>query len=192
MIAARASTPAIGAAIVDAVERREQAVAALGINLTGNNPGPENIRGGVTTIEEKALGAISKTGRSPIAGLLPMSEHPPGPGLYLMDASSFAPESMTGFVASGAQMIVFTTGAGNSICSLVAPTVKVSGNPASAGRLAEQIDFDASPLAGGTADVKDHLRQFIHAIVDHASGTLTWGEILGEGEEAFARIRASL
>src|SRR5690606_25696484 len=101
IVASRAATPEIADAIVGAVLRREGEVAKLGVDLTGNNPGPENLRGGLTTIEEKALGAISKTGTRPVNGLLGMSEAPSGPGLFLMDAPSFAPESMTGFVASG-------------------------------------------------------------------------------------------
>ena len=69
---------------------------------------------------------------------------PRGPGLFLMDTPYFSPESMTAMVAGGAQVVVFTTGAGNSYCSAIAPTMKISANPATIAHLAEQIDFDAS------------------------------------------------
>ena len=87
LLARRAATPAVGAAIVAAVERREAAVAAAGIDLTGNNPGAENIRGGLSSIEEKSLGAIAKGGTRPIAGCSALAEAPPDPGLYVMDAA---------------------------------------------------------------------------------------------------------
>src|SRR5438132_9543333 len=85
--------------------------AATGTDLTGNNPGAENIRGGLSSIEEKSLGAIAKGGSRRIAGLLAVAEAPPGPGVYVMDAPGFSPESMTGFAAGGAQVMLFTTGA---------------------------------------------------------------------------------
>src|SRR6185503_16920005 len=100
-----------------------------GGDLRAQNPGPQNKAGGLTTIEEKALGAISKGGNQPIQGLLQPTERPRGPGLFLMDTPYFSPESMTAMVAGGAQIVVFTTGAGNSYCSLVAPTLKMSAHP---------------------------------------------------------------
>ena len=115
VLARRAVRPEIGAAIVAAVKRRESAVAATGVDLTGNNPGAENIRGGLSTIEEKSLGAIAKSGSRPIAGLLGIAEVPSAPGLYVMDAPGFSPESMTGFAAAGAQVMMFTTGAGQQL-----------------------------------------------------------------------------
>ncbi len=80
ILARRAVRPEIGDAIVDAVHQRESAVAAAGVDLTGNNPGAENIRGGLSSIEEKSLGAIAKGGSRPIAGLLGIAEAPRGPG----------------------------------------------------------------------------------------------------------------
>src|SRR4030095_7980185 len=103
------------------VARREKEVAATGVDLTWNNPGAENIRGGLSSIEEKSLGAIAKGGSRPIQGLLQLAQTPPGPGLYVMDAPGFSPESMTGFAAAGAQLMLFTTGAGNSFCNALAP-----------------------------------------------------------------------
>jgi altronate dehydratase len=115
--------------------RREAAVAATGFDLTGNNPGAENIRGGLSTIEEKSLGAVAKGGTRPIAGVLAIAEEPRAGGLYLMDAPAFSPESLTGFAASGANVMLFTTGAGNSFCNALAPTIKVSGRPDTVARL---------------------------------------------------------
>ncbi len=178
--------------MVAAVLRREEEVARLGIDLTGNNPGPENIRGGLSTIEEKSLGAVAKAGTRLFDGFVPMAAPCPRPGLYGMDALSFAPESMTGFVAGGANVIMFTTGAGNSLCSLLAPTIKISGNPKASHRLSEQIDFDAGDILEGRADIDDEAGRLVDLLLSVASGTRTLGEIFMEGDEAFGRMGGSI
>ena len=126
VLAERAATPAIGEAIVDAVARRERWAAESGEDLTGNNPGAENIRGGLSSIEEKSLGAIAKGGSRPVRGVVPHAAPIPGPGLWVMEGPAFSPPSVTGFVAGGCTMTMFTTGPGNSYCDALAPTVKVT------------------------------------------------------------------
>jgi altronate dehydratase large subunit len=182
----------VGEKIVKAVIDRESTVTAAGVDLTGNNPGAENIAGGLSTIEEKSLGAIAKTGTGPIVDLLDFCQRPERSGLYLMDGPSFSPESMTGFVASGTQLILFTTGPGNSYCSLLAPTIKVGANPASCINLTEQLDFDASNVLLARQSLDEAADALFADIVDFASGTLTWGEATGQGSECFMRIGASL
>lgn len=182
----------VGEKIVKAVIDRESTVTTAGVDLTGNNPGAENIAGGLSTIEEKSLGAIAKTGTRPIVDLLDFCQRPERSGLYLMDGPSFSPESMTGFVASGTQLILFTTGPGNSYCSLLAPTIKVGANPASCMNLTEQLDFDASNVLLARQSLDEAADALFADIVDFASGTLTWGEATGQGSECFMRIGASL
>jgi altronate dehydratase large subunit len=192
LLARRARNPSIGTKILKAVEERETLAATSGRSLTGNNPGEENIRGGLSTIEEKSLGAIAKSGSRPIDGVLAVAEKPPTRGLYLMDGPSFSPESMTGFAASGAQLMMFTTGPGNSFVSQLAPTVKVTAQAETAQRLGQQIDFDASTvLAGDETAAEAGQRLFTH-LIDVAEGTCTWGEIFAEGLEVPTRIRGSL
>lgn len=174
VLRSRASDAQVGAAIVDAVRAREEGVTALGEDLLGNNPGQENIRGGLSTMEEKSLGAISKTGSRPIRSLLGFAESPAVNGLHVMDGPSFSPESMTGFVASGTQMALFTAGPGNSFCGLIAPTVKVTANPDAARRLAEQIDFDASPVFRAEETPDQAADRLFAELLDIASGSLTW------------------
>jgi altronate dehydratase large subunit len=188
----RGSEPETGEAIVRAVAAREAAVTAAGIDLLGNNPGAENIRGGLSTIEEKSLGAVAKAGSHPISALLPFAEPPRHAGLYLMDGPSFSPESMTGFVASGTQMILFTTGPGNSYCSLLAPTLKIGANPAAHEQVESQFDFDASSVFQARETIDAAADRLLGAMVEFASGTLTWGEAVGEGSECFTRIGTSL
>jgi len=192
VLARRAATTGVAAALVAAVRRREDAVAGAGLDLTGNNPGVENIRGGLSSIEEKSLGAIAKGGSRPIAGVLGVAESPKRAGVYVMDAPGFSPESMTGFAAAGAQVMLFTTGAGNSYCSAVAPTIKISARPDTVARLSTQIDFDASGVFEGRDDPDAAADRLYALLLEVCSGTRTWGELLGESGESIIRVGGSL
>jgi altronate dehydratase large subunit len=190
-LAARAKTPEIADDIVQAVLRRERMAQEAGIDLTGINPNHANIEGGLTTIEEKASGSSAKSGSAPISGVLKYAEKPTKPGLYLMDAPAYTPESLTGFAAAGAQLMIFSTGLGNSYVSALAPTIKVSGNKFTAAALPQQIDFDCSRLLSGSSREEEAVR-LTEYVADVASGAYTYGEILGEGSETISRLGASL
>jgi len=192
LLARRAIDPNVAQAIRIAVQRREQASVAAGMDLLGNNPGPTNIAAGLSTIEEKSLGAIAKGGRSPIRGVVAIAEPLPGPGLYVMDAPAYAPESVGGLVASGVQIVLFTTGVGNSFVSGIAPTIKISANPITTARLREQLDFDASDVFARQASLEDAALRLKDVVLDVASGTLTWGEVLDEGEDVVSRLGPAL
>ena len=191
-LAARAASEEVGREIVEAVARREAAVAATGFDLTGNNPGEENIRGGLSTIEEKSLGAIAKGGTRPIVGVLALAEAPRRAGLHVMDAPAFSPESLTGFAASGANLMLFTTGPGNSYCSALAPTLKISARPDTVERMPHQIDFDGSAILAGREEPAAAGARLFELMRRVASGERSWGEILGEGDETLVRIGGSL
>jgi altronate dehydratase large subunit len=192
LLARRAVDAKVAHAIETAVARREQTAVAAGMDLLGNNPGPTNIAGGLSTIEEKSLGAIAKGGHSPIRGVVAIAEALPGPGLYLMDAPAYAPESVGGLVASGAQLILFTTGVGNSFVSGIAPTIKISGNPVASRRLGEQLDFDASDVFERKTSLAEAAKRLTELVLEIASGSLTWGEVLSEGEDVVSRLGPAL
>lgn len=192
LLARRAASPAVADAIREAVLRRERMAVEAGIDLTGNNPSATNVAAGLSSIEEKSLGAIAKSGRAAIQGVLAYGEAPPGSGLYLMDAPAYAPESLTGFTAAGAQLLLFTTGVGNSFAGALAPTIKVSANPATCRRLGEQLDFDASAVFDGVEDLDDAAARLRAELLEIASGALTWGEVLNEGEEVVSRYGPAL
>lgn len=192
LLTARAATAEVAQAIEAAVLRRERAAMDAGLDLLGNNPGPTNIAAGLTTIEEKSLGAIAKGGRSQVRGVVGIAEPLPGPGLYLMDAPAYAPESVGGLVASGAHLVLFTTGVGNSFVSGLAPTIKISGNPVATRRLREQLDFDASDVFERRASLEEAAARLQALVLEVASGTLTWGEILDEGEDVVSRLGPAL
>jgi altronate dehydratase large subunit len=109
-----------------------------------------------------------------------------------MDGPAFSPESITGFVAAGAQAILFTTGAGNSYASALAPTVKVSARPSTVEALPTQIDFDGSAIFAGREDASSAAARLHALLLDVCSGTRTWGELLHEGMESVARVGGSL
>ena len=192
LLARRARSSKVAAAIIAAVTARESAAVAAGIDLTGNNPSPTNVAAGLSSIEEKSLGNIAKSGQRPIEGVIGYGEAPPGKGIWVMDAPAYAPESITGFVVAGAQLVLFTTGVGNSYVSALAPTLKLSANPAACAALHQQLDFDASGTFQGREGAPQSAERLLGLILDIASGQATWGEVLKEGDEVVSRFGAAL
>lgn len=192
LLAQRAASPEVAQHILAAVAARERMAHDAGGSIRGQNPGQQNKEGGLTTLEEKALGAIAKGGRQTIRGVLRPAQVPSAAGLYLMDTPFFSPESITAMVAGGAQVVLFTTGAGNSYASLIAPTMKMSANPATCARLTEQIDFDATAALAGTATLDQLGEAGLERVLAIAGGLLTFGEIAGEGSEVVSRLGPSM
>jgi len=186
ILAERAASPAVAEAIRDALARPADH------DIQSGNPGPQNHAGGITTLEEKSLGAIAKGGNQPIEGVLDEGMPlPPRPGLYLMDTPCLSPESITSMIASGAQLVVFTTDQGNPYASALAPTIKITANPEAA-QLIEQIDFDASDVFEGNRSRGETLPDLSSVVGDIASGALTWGEVTGAGAESISRLGPSI
>ena len=192
LLASRARSPEVAAAIRGAVLERERTAIAAGLDLTGSNPGPTNIAAGLSSIEEKSLGNIAKSGSRLIEGLLAYGEKPPGPGLWTMDASAYAPKSLTGFVAAGAQVLLFTTGVGNPYTSALSPTIKLSANPVTCQAFRDQLDFDASAAFLGLESLEATGVALQGRLLSVASGELTWGEIMREGDEVLSRFGPAL
>ena len=192
LFAARAKDPAVGKAFTDMVLRLEAEAMSLGMDIRGTNPTPDNMRGGLTTIEEKALGAMAKAGTRPLNGVLSYGQRPSGKGLHFLDAPAAAVENLTAFAAAGCQLIFFGTGIGNPIGNMVSPTVKVSGNVNTLRTMADNIDFDASDILEKSArvpDVGDRLYAFAGEV---ASGTLTTSEVLDVRETAISRFAPTI
>ena len=144
MFAARAIDESVRTAFVDAVRNMEQGAITRGVDMRDSQPSPDNKRGGLTTVEEKALGAMAKAGSSPLVGVLRYGEAPRRSGLHFMDAPAAAVENLTALAAGGCQLTFFGTGVGNPIGNMVAPTVKVCGNIHTLKTMGDNIDFDAS------------------------------------------------
>lgn len=191
-VAARAVRKSVSDAILNAVSQREQLAVEANIDLLGNNPNQANIDSGLSTIEDKAIGSIAKSGSQPVMSLLDFAERPDSAGLHAMDGPSFSPESLTGLAAAGAQIILFTTGCGNSYVSALCPTVKITANPTIAAELTDQIDFDCSDLIAGDLSLGDAKARLEGELTAIASGALTLGEVLLEGDEVISRFGESL
>ena len=129
LLAARASRPDVGRRLLRVIDRVETEAMALGLDIRGTQPSPGNIRGGLTTIEEKSLGATHKGGeRSPVVDVVPYAGRITQPGLTVMDTPGLDVESVTGMVGGGAQVVVFTTGLGTPTGNPIAPVIKMTGN----------------------------------------------------------------
>jgi altronate dehydratase large subunit len=136
--------------LLDRVDRRERLAELMGVDMRGAQPTPGNQEGGLTTIEEKSLGAISKGGTSPVRGIVDYGEDlPVGGGLVLMDTPGYDVESVVGKVAGGAQVVAFTTGRGSTTGNPIAPVIKVTGNPKTWSRMSNNMDVNASTVIEG-------------------------------------------
>jgi altronate dehydratase large subunit len=146
ILAQRAEKKDIADKIYAIVERMENRVKATGIDMRGGQPTPGNMAGGITTIEEKSLGAICKSGSMPIDDVLEYGQRVPGPGLYILDSPGKEAEIMTGLSAAGANVIVFSTGGGAPQGYPLVPVIKVAGNPRKCRIMKDHIDVDVSGI----------------------------------------------
>ena len=188
----RARSDNVKSKISKAVEFQRQFSETKGINLLGNNPGHQNIEAGLSTIEEKSLGNITKSGSKRIEDVLQWGEKIDKKGMFLMHAPSYAPESLSGFSAAGCQMTLFSTGVGNSFTNHISPSIKFSANPETCEQLNNQLDFKCADVFLGKKTFEDASNNFWNFMIDVCSGALTWGEIFNDSSEVFSRIDRSL
>ncbi|MFC7142263.1 UxaA family hydrolase [Halosimplex aquaticum] len=157
--------------LFDRVGRREELADLMGVDMRGAQPTPGNQEGGLTTIEEKSLGAIAKCGTRPIRHVVDYGEElPVGGGVAVMDTPGYDVESVVGKVAGGAQVIAFTTGRGSTTGNPIAPVIKVTGNPRTAERLASNMDVDASTVIDGEplAEAGERVYRTLLSVADGA------------------------
>ncbi|MBO0703631.1 MAG: UxaA family hydrolase [Candidatus Dormibacteraeota bacterium] len=166
-------------------------VERSGANLLGSQPTQGNIRGGLSTIEEKALGNIAKTGTAPVVDALGPAMRPSRPGLNFMDSSSAAAEFITLMGAAGAVIHLFPTGQGNIIGNPIVPVIKVTANPLTARTMPEHIDLDVSTLLQGTEDLRGAGERLWELVGRTAEGRLTCAEALGHREFVITKLYRS-
>jgi len=189
IMAERAATPELGAEIVASVAKAARYYTIMGFGSFA----PGNADGGLTTQEEKSMGAYSKSGASPISGLIKPGDQPAGGGLYLLDVVPDG-EPRFGFpniadnaeavelIACGAHMILFTTGRGSVVGSAISPVIKVCANPETYRRLRDDMDIDAGRILEGRGDVDEVGEEILHKVIAVASGQRTCSEALGHQE----------
>jgi (2R)-sulfolactate sulfo-lyase subunit beta len=161
-------------------------------DLMDSQPTKGNIEGGLTTIEEKALGNIQKIGRKcMVDGVLDKAESPTGPGLWFMDSSSAAAEMVTLLAASGFVVHLFPTGQGNVIGNPILPVIKLSANPRTVRTMSEHIDVDVSGLLRRELTPDQAGDKLLEYMFRTANGRLTAAEALGHREFVLTRLYES-
>jgi altronate dehydratase large subunit len=188
VLAARASQPEVGRKLLRVIDRVEAEALALGLDIRGTQPSPGNIRGGLTTIEEKSLGATHKGGeRSAVVDVVPYAGRITKPGLTVMDTPGLDVESVTGMVGGGAQVVVFTTGLGTPTGNPVAPVIKITGNARTAKQMADNIDLDVSGVIDDTETLDEAAERLFTEVLAVSSGKLAAAEVLRHREFAIHR-----
>ncbi|MFH1179470.1 MAG: UxaA family hydrolase, partial [Candidatus Bathyarchaeota archaeon] len=171
LMARRAATPEIGAEIIAMTDRLESYYGRMGHSFKKANPTPGNIEAGLTTLVEKSLGGVRKGGTTTIQGVLKPGEELKGKGLWIMDTSlGLGACASADMLASGAQILVYTTGKGNPVGSPLGPVIKVTATRRSVETLRDIIDFDGSPVLMGEETVEDCGRRLYGKLRDVAEG----------------------
>ena len=193
LVAARCKTPEIRAQFQAMFDRYQRVVEANKTSdLSESQPTKGNIEGGLTTIEEKALGNIQKIGRKCVVdGVLDKAEAPTHSGLWFMDSSSAAAEMVTLCAASGYAVHFFPTGQGNVIGNPIVPVIKITANPRTQRTMSEHIDVDVTGLLQKRMNMDDAGEALLDCMLRTADGEYTAAELLGHREFSLTRIYES-
>ena len=184
LLTRRAVTPEVGAKLVDRIRWWEDYTARWGGEMD-NNPSPGNKKGGLTTILEKSLGAVAKGGTAPLSDVVKFAEPLTTRGFVYMDSPGYDPCSVTGQVASGANLIVFTTGRGSVSGYKPVPCVKVATNSEMFARMEEDMDLDAGDIVARGTPIEEKGEELLDLMVRTASGERTKSERQGFGGAEF-------
>ncbi|MFZ7119546.1 MAG: UxaA family hydrolase [Eubacteriaceae bacterium] len=165
--------------ILTMVDRMENRAKSIGADIRGGQPTGGNIKGGLTTIEEKSLGAIAKAGKAKIQAVYEYGKRPDRKGLVLMDSPGREPELLSGLASAGATVIVFTTGRGAPQGFPFVPVIKITGNKNTMNKLNDHMDIDVSQIIEGEETIEESGKRIVSEIMSVASGKLTKAEISG-------------
>jgi altronate dehydratase large subunit len=180
VLAKRAINKDVADKVLEVAENTERRITEMGVDLRGSEPTPANIAGGLTTIEEKSLGAIVKAGSAPLQDVLRYGERPPGKGLYFMDGPARTAELLVGIAATGCQLMIFSMGGG--IPSLLPmlpaaparfplmPVIKMSGNPDGYEKRKDFIDIYVGSVIEAGETIDQAGKRLLQKIVSVASG----------------------
>jgi (2R)-sulfolactate sulfo-lyase subunit beta len=192
LIAERMVTPELKEQFMNVYNNYIDEIKSQGVDLLGSQPTQGNIAGGLTTIEEKALGNIAKTGSKQVIGVLEPAEAPQnGPGLYFMDTSSAAAECITLMAAAGAVVHFFPTGQGNIIGNPIEPVIKITANPKTVETMSEHIDVDVKGLLSREMNLEQAGDDLMDYMCRVANGRLTCAEALGHKEFVMTKLYRS-
>ena len=169
----------MGRKIYDIVTRMEHRAESVGEDMRGGQPTPGNIAGGLSSIEEKSLGAIMKSGHRPIQGVLEYPESAYGcKGLWIKDSPGREPEILTGMAATGAQCMLFSTGRGAPQGFPTMPVIKICGNPNTYARMSYDMDLNAGRIITGEKTIEEVGEEAFAQLLSVLSGAMTKNEAL--------------
>jgi altronate dehydratase large subunit len=188
LLAKRGRTPEIGKQVLDLIAWWETEAIRTGQDIRGANPAPGNIAGGITTLEEKSLGCIYKGGTKPLEEVIKYAFPPTQKGLILMDTPGHDIDQLTGMMAGGAQIAVFTTGRGTPTGSPIGPVIKITANAGTYKKMKDNIDINVSQVVQGKETVKEAGKRIFDEIVAVASGKLSKAEKLGQRDFCIFKI----
>jgi altronate dehydratase large subunit len=185
-LAKRAANPQVGKAILDAVAHREALAKSTGLDIRTINPIPANIQGGLSSLEEKSLGAVHKAGTSTVQGVLQYGERPKGKGLYFVDCWMGSYSIFAGYAAAGSNLVMFQLGGGGlagrelmeGCPAIVAPFMWCTANPRTYEMARDNIDYYSGTVITDGEDPQEAGERLYRTVIDIASGTLSKSETL--------------
>jgi len=184
LLTRRAVTEDVGKRLIERIKWWEDYTARNGGEMD-NNPSPGNKAGGLTTILEKSLGAAAKGGTTNLAGVYKYGEPATAKGFVFMDSPGYDPASITGQVASGANVVCFTTGRGSVYGNKPCPSIKLATNTPMYAKMEEDMDVNCGAIADGDKSVEDVGREIFQKFLDVASGAPSKSEAQGLGDAEF-------
>ena len=188
LLAKRAATPEVKQKVYEVIQGFENLVLDSGCDIRGANPSPGNIAGGLSSIEEKSLGCIYKAGTTPLVEVCGYAEEVSKKGLTLMNTPGNDIEQLSGMVAGGCNLCIFTTGRGTPTGSPITPTIKLSSNSKTALRMEDCIDLDAGEVLEGKKTLEEKRDEVLGFIVALGEGRLTKAELNGQNDFSIWRL----
>jgi altronate dehydratase large subunit len=165
---------------------------AVGRRIEEGNPAPGNIAGGITTLNEKALGNVKKGGTAPIEGVLGVGEYPTGKGLYVLDNPGLDPISLLGLVCSSANILLYSTGRGTPVGNPIAPAIKLTGSPDAVALFHAHMDVELTGVLSGEMSLPEAGWRLFDEIIKVANGKQTIAEKGRHREFAFPLLMGPL
>lgn len=192
LVAARAVSPEVAKRCYELINRCEEQAKQMGVDMRGGQPTPGNIEGGLSSIEEKSLGCIYKAGTRPLQDVIEYAMPVLKKGLVWMDTPGQDIEQITGMVAGGCHIVVFTTGRGTPCGSPIAPTIKIATTTQLFERMNDNMDINAGTIVTGDETVDQVGERIFREMLEVASGKLGKAEVLGFNDFAIKRIGPSM
>ncbi|MDN4524244.1 UxaA family hydrolase [Fictibacillus fluitans] len=188
LLAKRAVNDQVAKRVYEVIDQMENRAILMGVDIRTGNPSPGNIEGGLSSLEEKSLGASNKSGTTPLHELINYAEPPTQKGLVWMDTPGHDIEQLTGMVAGGAQVVLFTSGRGTPTGSPIAPVIKISTNTAMFENMGDNMDLNAGTIIEGKETIGEVGHRIFEEIREVSSGKMTKSEILKQHDFGIWRI----